>query len=155
MAGEQQVHAIGEILTWLEQQLREAREDQSRDAAYLDQLRREVYELSDAVERNERAVREVDPKLLPYKGLPEKIRSLDESTEHIRYQVSSNKAEIDNAVRLLRAEAESDRMERGEAFKRIEASASPLCVLMADISQVQAQSSQVAQFAQALLERQR
>ena len=80
MAGEQQVHAIGEILTWLEQQLREAREDQSRDAAYLDQLRREVYELSDAVERNERAVREVDPKLLPYQGLPEKIRSLDEAS---------------------------------------------------------------------------
>ena len=155
MAGEQQVQAIGEILTWLEQQLREAREDQARDAAYLEQLRREVYELSDAVEKNERSVREIDPKLLPFKGLPEKIRSLDESTEHLRYQISSNKAEIDNAVRLLRAEAESDRMERGEAFKRIEAATSQLGLLTADISQLQAQTSQVAQVAQSILERQR
>ena len=155
MPGESQAQAIGEILTWLEQQLRAAREEQARTVALLDQVRRQVYDISEQVTANERAVREVDPKLLPFKGLPEKIRGIDESTEHLRQAISSNKAEIDNALRLLRAEADYDRQERSEAFKRIEQAASQLGLIVADIAQVQAQISQVAQTATTIIERQR
>jgi len=40
MAGEPQAQALGEIITWLEQQLRANREEQARQVTYLDQLRR-------------------------------------------------------------------------------------------------------------------
>src|SRR5690606_29001245 len=66
-----------------------------------------------------------------------------------------HKAELDNALRLIRAEAESDRMERGEAFRRIESAVSQIALVTADIAQVQTQTSQVAQVTQSLLERQR
>ncbi|MCC6383261.1 MAG: hypothetical protein IT304_12200 [Dehalococcoidia bacterium] len=155
MASETQAHAIGETLAWLEQQLRTAREDQVRAVAQIDQLRRQVHDLAEDVTVNERALREVDPKFIPFKGLPEKIRGLDESTEHIRQQISANKAEVDNALRLVRAEAEYDREERAEAFKRIEAAAHQLGLIVADVAQVQAQTAQVAQTTASLLERQR
>jgi chromosome segregation ATPase len=155
MPSESQSAAIGEILSWLEQQVRAAREEQTRTVALLDQVRRQVYDVSEQITANERAIREVDPKLVPFKGLPEKIRSLDEASEHIRHAISANKAEIDNALRLLRAEAEYDREERSEAFKRIEHAAGQLGLLTADIAQVQAQTSQVAQTATTLIERQR
>jgi len=155
VASESQAQAIGEILSWLEQQVRQSREEQSRAAAQVDQLRRQVHDLAEEITSTERAVREVDPKLVPFKGLPEKIREIDESTEHIRQAVVGNKAEIDNALRLLRAEAEYDRHERSEALKRIESAAGQLGLVMADVAQVQAQTSQVSQTAQTLLERQR
>ena len=155
MTQESQAQAIGEIITWLEQQIRANRDEQTRQLSQLDQLRRQIHDLSEQVDVAERAVREIDPKLQPYKGLPEKIRSLDESTEHIRQAVSSNKAEIDNALRLLRAEADYDRQERAEAIRRIDATASQLGLMLADIAQAQQQSSQVAQTLQTVLERQR
>lgn len=155
MSGEAQGEAIGEILTWLEQQLRTAREEQARTTALLDQVRRQVYDLSEQVATGERAVRGIDPKLAPFKGLPEKIRSIDESTEHIRQAISSNKAEIDNAVRLIRAEADYDRQERADAFRRIEQATGQLGVLTSDIAQLQAQASQVSQTSTTLIERQR
>ncbi|MBI2767128.1 MAG: hypothetical protein HYX53_14615 [Chloroflexi bacterium] len=155
MAGEQQTQGIGEILTWLEQQLRATREEQARNVAYLDQLQRQIHELSDQMTKAERGIREIDPKILPYKGLPEKIRGLDESMEHLRHAITANKAEVDNGLRLLRAEAEYDRHERGEALKRVEVAASQIALVVADIAQVQAQTAQVAQTAQSMLERQR
>ena len=42
MAGESQAQALGEIITWLEQQIRTSREEQLRQLAQLDQLRRQV-----------------------------------------------------------------------------------------------------------------
>jgi chromosome segregation ATPase len=103
----------------------------------------------------ERLVREIDPKFLPFKGLPEKIRSLDEGTEQLRHLISGNKGEVDNALRILRAEADYDRQERGEAIRRIDAATSQLALVLADVSQVQSQSSQANQTLQTLLERQR
>jgi len=155
MPGESQAQAIGEIITWLEGQIRSSREEQLRQLSQLDQLRRQVHDLAEQMTAAERAVREIDPKLAPFKGLPEKIRALDESSEHIRQNVSSNKAEVDNALRLLRAEADYDRQERGEAIRRIDTTTSQLGLALADISQVQHQTAQVGQTLQTLLERQR
>jgi chromosome segregation ATPase len=156
VAGESsQAEAIGEIITWLEQQIRANRDEQIRQLSQLDQLRRQVHDLAEEMNNAERAVREIDPKLAPFKGLPEKIRSLDESTEHIRQAISSNKAEVDNALRLLRAEADYDRQERGEALRRIDVATSQLGLILADVAQVQHQAAQVNQVTQTLLERQR
>jgi chromosome segregation ATPase len=155
MPSDTQAAAIGEMITWLEQQLRESRDEQARMLQQLDQLRIMLQDFAASQNQVERALREIDPKLLPFKGLPEKIRSIDENTEHVRQQIVSNKAEIDNAMRLLKAEAEYDRSERSEAFKRIEAAASQLGLIASDVGQVQAQTSQVSTTTAALLERQR
>ena len=155
MAAEQQTAAIGEILTWLEQQVRMVREEQAKTVLVTEQLRRQVFDLVDQQSGHSRDVREVDAKFLPFKGLPEKLRALDEGTEHIRQSIAGNRAELENAMRLMRAEAEYDRQERGEAFKRIEAASSQLGLVLADVAQVQNQTSQVSQIVQTLLERQR
>ena len=155
MPGESQAQAIGEIVTWLEQQIRANREEQIRQVSLLDQLRRQIHDLAEEMNVAERAVREIDPKLAPFRGLPEKIRSLDEGAEHIRQNVGANKAEIDNAMRILRAEADYDRQERGEAIRRIDAAASQLGLVLADVAQIQHQTAQVSQTLQTLLERQR
>lgn len=155
MAGDTQAQAISEILGWLEQQLRQVRDEHARSDALLDQVRRHVHELSEHVSAAERTVREIDPKLVPFKGVPEKIRELEEGTEGIRQAVSANKAEAEQTLRLLRAEAEYDRQERGEAARRMESATSQLGLVAADVSQVQAQSSQLSQTVQTLLERQR
>jgi chromosome segregation ATPase len=62
---------------------------------------------------------------------------------------------IENSLRILRAEADYDREERTEAFKRIETAAAQLGLIAADIAQVQAQSSQLSHTMTTLLERQR
>ncbi|MFN0095260.1 MAG: hypothetical protein ACKVVT_10880 [Dehalococcoidia bacterium] len=155
MPGELQSQAIGEILQWLEQQIRETRDDHLRAIAQLDQVRHQVYEMSETLTQTERAVREVDPKFLPFRGLPEKLRGLDEVSEHLRHQVLTHKAEIDGSLRILRSEAEYDREERAEAFKRIEGATSQLGLILADVSQLQAQVAQVARSEASIIERQR
>lgn len=155
MAAEPQAQALSEIITWLEQQLRVARDEQARSIQQINQLQRQIHDLAEQVNANEHAIREVDPKFVPLRGIPEKIRSIDESTEHIRHEVSANRAEIENALRILRAEAESDRMERGEASKRIERAVHQIGLIVADVSQVQQQTSQVGQSLQMILDRQR
>jgi len=155
MPGESQAQGISEIITWLEGQIRAGREEQLRQLSQLDQVRRQVHDLSEQMTVAERAVREIDPKLAPFKGLPDKIRSLDEGAEHIRHGISANKAEVDNSLRLLRAEADYDRQERGDAIRRIDAASSQIGLVLADVSQVQQQTSQVSQTLQTLLERQR
>lgn len=155
MAGESQAQALGEIITWLEQQLRLSREEQTRHLAQIDQLRRQVHDLQEQIDEASRAVREVDPKLLPFKGLPDKISGMNEITEQTRQAVLANKAEVDNTIRMMRAEADYDRQERGEALRRIDTTASQVNLVAADISQVQQQTSQMGQTMQTLLERQR
>jgi len=152
---EPQAQAISEILAWLEQQVRQTREDQARTTAYVDQVQRQVHELAEDMTAAERSVREIDPKFIPFKGLPEKLNALDAASEAIRQAVSRNRAEVDNAVRLLRAEAQYDREERSEAFKRIDSTANQIGLIAADISQVQNQTGQLSQTVQTLLERQR
>lgn len=153
MAGEPQAQALGEIITWLEQQLRNTRDEQGRTLQQLDQLRRQVHDIAEQVNLNERSIREVDPKFVPFRGIPEKINAIDESTEHIRHEVSQNRAEVENALRILRAEAEADRMERGETSKRIERSVHQMGLIVSDVSQMQQQTAQVGQSQQTILER--
>lgn len=155
MAGESQAQAIGEIITWLEQQIRANRDEQLRQLSQIDQLRRQIHDLAEEVDGAIRATREIDPKLQPFKGLPEKIRSLDEGAEHLRQGLTGNKAEVDNALRLMRAEADYDRQERAESARRLEGVTSQLGLVLADVSQAQQQTSQVSQTLQTVLERQR
>lgn len=155
MPGDTQAQALSEIIAWLERQVRETRDEQARGTAKADQLQRQQHDLADQINAVERSVREVDPKFVPLKGLPEKLREVEEGAEHIRQTVTTNRAEIENALRLLRAEAEYDRQERGEAFKRIEAASGQLGLVVADAAQVQSQTAQLGQTVQTLLERQR
>ena len=55
----------------------------------------------------------------------------------------------------MRSEAEYDRQERGEAFKRIEVATNQLGLVVADIAQVQHQTAQISQTFQTVLEAQR
>ncbi|MEJ5222489.1 MAG: hypothetical protein WHT63_10845 [Tepidiforma sp.] len=155
MPGEPQAQAITELLTWLEQQLRATREEQARHVAYLDQLRRQVHDLSEQIDAAERHLREFEPRFLPFRGLPEKLNSIDQAMEDLRQAVSTTRAEADNQFRLLRAESEYDRQERSEVIRRVDSAAHQLGLVLADVAQVQQQTSQVAQQLQALLERQR
>ncbi len=155
MPGDTQAQAISEILSWLEQQLRQVREEQARSDGLLEQLQRQVHELREETAAAERAAREIGPRLLPLKGVPEKLRALDEGTESIRQALSANRAEVENALRLLRAEAEYDRQERAEAIRRVDAANNLLARIAADVAQTQNQGSQVAATVQTLLERQR
>ena len=59
MAGEPQAQALGEIISWLEQQVRGTRDDQQRTLEQLDQLRRQIHDLAEQLNANERAVRDV------------------------------------------------------------------------------------------------
>jgi chromosome segregation ATPase len=155
MAGEPQAQAITELLTWLEQQLRTTREEQVRQVAYLDQLRRQVHDLAEQIDAAERAIRDVEPRFAPFRGLPEKLNAIDQAMEDLRQAVSSLRAESTNQHRLFRAESEYDRQERGELLRRVDTAAHQLGLVLADVAQVQQQSSQVGQQLQALLERQR
>jgi chromosome segregation ATPase len=150
-----QAQALSEIITWLEQQVRAARDEQANATAQIDQLRRQVHEVAEQLDSAERAVREMEPRLLPFKGLPEKLRGIDEGSEHIRHQLSANRAEVESAIRVLRAESEYERQERSEVFQRIEATASQLGLVLADVAQIQNQTTQMNQTFQTVLERQR
>lgn len=155
MASEAQAAAIGEILTWLEQQIRQAREEQAVALAHVDQLRRQVHDLQEQITHLETGVRAVDPKLQAFKGLPDKVMAISEISEHMRQQILSNKAELDNALRLIRAESDYDREERAEAFKRIEEATSKITLVLADVAQMQAQVAQMGHTAATLAETQR
>lgn len=155
MASEPQAQALGEIIAWLEKQVRETRDEQARNMAQMDQFRRQIHELADQVGQAERTVREIDPKLVPFKGVPEKIREVEEGAEHIRQSISSLRADIDNSLRLLRSEAEYDRQERGEVLKRLDVATSQLGLVLSDVAQVQSQTGQLGQSVQAMIERQR
>ena len=155
MTANPQSQAIGEILTWLEQQLRESREDQTRAFIEIDQIRRQAQDMAADVDAAERAGREIDPKFVPFHGVPDKINGLAETIERVRQQLVAHQASFDNTVRQLRAEADYDREERAEAGKRVDATASQLGLVMSDVTQVQHQASQVSQTMQTVIERQR
>jgi chromosome segregation ATPase len=155
MAGEPQAQAITELLTWLEQQLRAQREEQARHVAYLDQLRRQVQDLSEQLDAAQRQVREFEPRLSPFRGLPDKLTAIDQAMEDLRQAVSAVRNEADHQFRTLRAESQYDREERAEVIRRVETAANQLGLVLADVAQVQQQTSQVAQQLQALIERQR
>ena len=146
---------IDDALVWLEQEARSSRDEQTKIVTHLDQLQRQLYDLGEQLELNQRELRAVDPKFTPFRGLPQRTEQLAESAEHIRHQVTTNRAEVDNALRLLQAEAVHDREERADAMRRIEAATAQLGVVAASVAQVQAQMAQVTQAAATIVERQR
>ena len=155
MPGEQQVQALGEIVNWLEQELRVTREEQIRTIQQMDQLRRQMQQLAEQATQNQRTLREQEPVFTQLRGAPEAIRVVNSTIEDIRQELLATRAEVDNAIRLLRAEADADRIERGEATRRMERAASQLELLGVDVTTLQSQTSQIGQTLQTLLERSR
>jgi len=147
--------SVADALAWLEQEIARSRDEHLKLVSQTDQVQRKVYDLLDQVDQNERLIRAVEPRFAPLRGIPEKLGVLDEAIEHMRYQVSTQKSEIDNAIRLLQAEAEYDREERADALRRISSATDQLAGLAAGISQVQAQVTQATQAASTVIERQR
>lgn len=150
-----QAAALSEIIAWLEQQVRTSRDEQAKALMQVDQLRRQVHQLNEQMEITERVVRDMEPRFIPFKGLPEKLRGLDEGSEHLRQQISANHAEVESVLRILRAEAEYERQERGEIYSRLDTMANQMGLALADAAQTQNQTSQIGQTFQTLLERQR
>lgn len=155
MPGEVKVDPVSESIQWLEQQVRVSREDDARAMKEIDQLRRQIYELSDQLEIAERALREVEPRFVPFKGVPDKLREIEESTEHIRQEFSSTKADTESSLRMVQAEAAYDRHERADVLRRLDQISSQFQLVQADIAQVQVQTSQVNQIMMTVTERQR
>lgn len=155
MPGEPQAQAITELLTWLEQQLRATREEQTRQVAYLDQLRRQLHDLSEQIDAAERAIRDFEPRFIPFRGLPEKLNAIDQAMEDLRQAVSTVRAESEQNYRLQRAETEYDRQERSNVIRRVDTATHQLGLVLADVAQVQQQTAQVAQQLQSIVERQR
>lgn len=155
MTSESRTQAIGEIIAWLEQQLRAAREVQARTQGEVDELRRLLFNIEDQLQGAEKAAREIEPRLAPFKFLPEKLRELEEDAEHIRETLTGNQSGVEASLRLLQAEAEYDRSARAESHRAVERASAQLVLLAADVAQAQQQVSQATQTMQALLERQR
>lgn len=155
MTSESRTQAIGEIIAWLEQQLRAAREVQARTQGEVDELRRLLFNIEDQLQGAEKAAREIEPRLAPFKFLPEKLRELEEDAEHIRETLTVNQSGVEASLRLLHAEAEYDRSARAESHRAVERASAQLVLLAADVAQAQQQVSQATQTMQALLERQR
>lgn len=146
---------IHELVDWLEEQLRDLRQHQGEAYLQIEQLRRQALSVADQLTEAERKVREVDPKLLPLKGVPDKIRGIEEEAEHHRQLLESTRAEADNAFRMLRAEHEYTRQELGEVIRRVSQAVDQISLIAADAAQSQQQVSQVGQSMQTVLERQR
>ncbi|MEX2080923.1 MAG: hypothetical protein WEC33_04845, partial [Dehalococcoidia bacterium] len=94
MAIEPQTQAISEILAWLEQQVRETREQQGHAQLELEQLRRQLHQLAEQTNSAEVAAREIEPRLVPFKFLPDKLREIEEDAEHIREAVVANRTDL-------------------------------------------------------------
>jgi chromosome segregation ATPase len=146
---------LAEALAWLEREFARARDEQTKLVAITDQLQRQLIDVLDQVEKNDRMIRAVDPRFAPLKGVPEKLGVLDEATERLRHELATRKAEVDNALRLLQAEAQYDREERAEAVRRISAAVDQLALVAANVAQLQAQVTQASQAASTIIERQR
>ena len=106
--------SIQDAVIYLEQQIRALREEQSKAQLAVDQLRRQVHDLFEVTDEQKRTVREVDSRFGPFKGIPEKLRALDEHTEHLRQNIAANRSELENAIRLLQAESGYHREERAD-----------------------------------------
>jgi chromosome segregation ATPase len=155
MTTEPQAAAIAELVDWIEQQLRELREQDRESHTRVEMLQRQLHGLADQVVEGDRAIRAIPPQLAPFKGVPDKIREIEQGSEDLRQAITANKAEVDSALRIVAAEANYDREERSNAIRKIEQATSQLALIAADVAQVQAQASQLSQTMQTLLERQR
>ncbi|GAB4329560.1 MAG: hypothetical protein Kow0010_14010 [Dehalococcoidia bacterium] len=155
MSTDARENALAESVAWLEEQVARQREGQTALVHLIEQLQRQVRQLAEDVDNAEREVRQIDPKLAPYKGVPDKINALAEDTEHIRQTITANRLEIDAALRVLGTEAEVDRHERAEAIKRIDRAVQQIELVTADVAQAQSRVAQVSETLTTVLERQR
>ncbi len=156
MAGTAPRDAVSpEMIDWLQGEIRQLTENQAASLSHLDQLRRQVHSLAEQVIQSERAIREVDPKFIPFQGIPDKLREIEESHEHLRQEITSNRAEVENALRISAAESQYDREERADLARRFEQAVQQLAVISADTARVQSQTVQFTQTMQLLTDRQR
>jgi len=149
------VDTSSQTVEWLEEQVRAHGEAQAALKIEIEQLRRQVQFVAEQSDAAERSVAQVDPKLVPYQGLPERVGGLSEDAEHTRQTVSSNQGKVDAALRLRESEARSDRQELGEAVKRLDGMSGRLDLLAADSSRLETQITQVGQALNVLPEQQR
>ncbi|HJP41753.1 MAG TPA: hypothetical protein QGF35_08630, partial [Dehalococcoidia bacterium] len=155
MSADSAARSIEETLLFLELQLRELREAQTNSASEFEGLRRQVHELVKSDDERAHSIRETNARFTPLKGVPEGLRELGEDAEHIRTSISTTRAELENALRILQSEAGSDRDNRATTVKRIAEIAGALSSIASEMAQLQAQVSNVAQVTQSLIERQR
>jgi chromosome segregation ATPase len=146
--------AAAEALAWLEEQIVALKEAQTTQMLHTEQLQRQVHEVADQTTQAQVEVRQIDPKIAPYTGIPEKLISVNEDAERLRAAVTSNKNDIDTALRTLQAEANNSSQDRGAILKRVEAAAAEVAALMSTVAQAQAQVGQMAQTITLILERQ-
>lgn len=144
-----------EMIDWLQGQIAELQEHQKAATSYLEQLQRQVHGMADQLIEGERAVREIEPRFIPFQGVPDKLREVEEGQEHIRQEVVANRAETENALRLVAAESQYDREERAELSRRVEDALQQITTLASDTARVQSQSVQFGQMLQTLVDRQR
>ena len=144
-----------EMIDWLQGQLRELHDQQQASASYLEQLQRQLHNLADQVIQSERSIREIDPKFIPFQGVPRKLQEIEQAHEDLRQEIAANRAESEHALRLSAAESQYDREERAEVSRRLEQALQQVGIIAADSARVQSQAQQLTQNMQLLTERQR
>lgn len=155
MPGERTVEGLAEMLSWLEGQIRDARDAHEALATQVEHLRRQLSNTGEELEGVQQAVRALEPRLLPLRGVPEKLEEIEREGEQLRQAIVSAQQGFEQTLRLLRAEAEFDRQERAELVRRVNDALGQLERFGADVAQAQHQVAQFAQLMQTLLERQR
>jgi chromosome segregation ATPase len=143
------------MIDWLQGQVRDLTDRQAANLSHIEQLQRQIHELANQVIQSERAIREIDPKFIPFQGLPDKLREIEESHEHLRQEITANRADVENALRISAAESQYDREERAELSRRFEQAVQQIQVIAADTARVQQQTVQFTQTMQLLTDRQR
>lgn len=155
MPGERTVEGLAEMLSWLEGQIRDARDAHEALATQVEHLRRQLANTGEELERVQEAVRGLEPRLVPLRGVPGKLEEIEREGEQLRQAIVSAQQGFEQTLRLLRAEAEFDRQERAELVRRVNDALGQLERFGADVAQVQHQVAQFGQLMQTLLERQR
>jgi chromosome segregation ATPase len=144
-----------EMIDWLQDQLRQLHDQQQASASYLEQLQRQLHNVADQVIQAERSLREVDPKFIPFQGVPRKLGEIEQAHEDLRQEITANRADTEHALRLAAAESQYDREERAELARRLEQAVQQVAIIAADSARVQTQAQQLTQTMQLLTERQR
>jgi chromosome segregation ATPase len=143
------------MIDWLQGQLHELQDQQQASASYLEQVQRQLHNLADQVIQSERAIREIDPKFIPFQGVPNKLTEIERAHEDLRQELAANRADTEHALRLSGAESQYDREERAELTRRLEQAVQQVGIIAADSARVQTQAQQLTQTMQLLTERQR
>ena len=147
--------ATTEALVWLEEQIVALKEAQTSQLLHTEQLQRQIHEVASQANKADSAVRHGYHISTEHQmGMPDKLVSLNEDAEHLRSAIIANKAEIDNSIRTLRAEADNASQARRAMLKQVEVTAAEVATLASTLAQAQAQVIQVGQTVTVILERQ-